>query len=101
MTDASGKPMMSREVNKLFLIFLERVYEEEFSLFSPQVASVEDVHHMCSTFKYLRRDSDTRAIELGVPSADIDVVNHWKGVESTGFAKSSNSMQQHYTEVSF
>ena len=45
MKDSSSKPMMSREVNKLFLSLLKRIDDEDSSVFPPQVAS-EDVNQM-------------------------------------------------------
>ena len=74
------------------------LYEAGYK-FPAEITSTEDIEERFSIFRSLRRASDTRAIEMKVAEADIDVVNRWKGVEAAKGSRPSRSMRQHYAEV--
>ena len=100
ITDPDGSIAKTSGLDALLHDYLTRLHDEGM-VFPAEIKDAEDISERFSVYRSLRRASDTRSIEVGVPLADINVVNCWKGIESAGFAKPSRSMQQHCAGVIF
>ena len=90
--------LRSSELDDRLHVHLGYLYKAGYK-FPAEITSTEDIEERFSIFRSLRRASDTRAIEMKVAEADIDVVNRWKGVEAAKGSRPSRSMRQHYAEV--
>ena len=77
-----GKALSAREIDDLLHTVLEELLQTSRHLFPPNICTSEDVRKNYAAFRTLRRTSDTRALEKGVNSNDIDIVNRWQSVES-------------------
>lgn len=99
MTNWSGVVLRTSELDDHLHFYLGSLFEEGVE-FPAEISSVEDVAERFSVYRSLRRASDTRALEMKVSEADIDVVNRWKAVEASKGSRPGRSMRQHYAEVS-
>ena len=98
ITDWNGRILKSSELDDKLHVHLGNLFEAGVK-FPTEISSIEDIEDRFSIYRSLRRASDTRAIEMKVAEADIDVVNRWKAVEMAKGARPSRSMRQHYAEV--
>ena len=77
---------------------LIEIFDTKRFLFPPDITSHELIakHYQC--FRTFRQLLDTRALEHGVNSSDVDVVNHWKKVETSKGKVPGHIMQQIYAQ---
>jgi len=99
ISDSKGQPFSSNEMNDMLQEALTLIFEEDRSLFPPNVFSTDLIRQHYQVFRSLRRSSDTRAIEMKVDRKDIDVVNRWRTVEQAKGSRPSRSMHQHYAQL--
>ena len=99
ITNWNGKVLRTSELDDHLYFHLGTLFEDG-EKFPTEIDSVEDITERFSVYRSLRRASDTRALEMKVSEADIDVVNRWKTVESSKGSRPGRSMRQHYAEVS-
>ena len=72
-----GVLFTTNEIDQILQEILEEWYDEDPSLFPPDIKSSSDILESYHCFRLLRRASDTRALEMRVSQADIDCVNQW------------------------
>ena len=65
----------TNEIDQILQEILEECYNEDPSLFPPDIKSSSNILESYHCFRSLRRASDTRALEMRVSQADIDCVN--------------------------
>ena len=99
ITDWAGKPLKTSEIDDHLHFYLGKLWEEGHK-FPAEISSLEDIAERFSIYRSLRRASDTRALEMKVSEADIDIVKRWKSVEGAKGSRPGRSMRQHCAEVS-
>ena len=68
--------------------------------FPNEIKTDDDICERFSVFRSLRRASTTRALNQGISTDDINVINRWKAVEIAKGKRPSRPMRQHYAEIS-
>jgi len=99
ITNWSGDILTINQIDSKLHESLSNLFEEKVE-FPHEIKTVDDIFERFSAFRSLRRASNTRAIERNVSANDIDVINRWKTIEAAKGRKASQSMRQHYTEIS-
>ena len=78
---------------------LEELFEDDPSLFPPDIKKAEKIPSCYHCFPSLRRALDTRAPEMKVAQSDIDFVNCWgQEQRDTHGIKIDMAMRQHYAQ---
>ncbi len=100
MVHTNRKVIEPKEVNDLFHELLEIVWLKDVTLF-PQAFqdNMELISERYSTFRSLRRGSDTRALEKKVAKTDTETVNRWSREKSKGGRHKQRDMTQHYADL--
>jgi hypothetical protein len=78
---------------------LEDLFDNERVLFPVDISSKEILRERYQAFRTFRRTSDTRAAEINVSSADVDIVNRWESVEKAQGRRQAMPMRLHYTQI--
>ena len=99
ISDSTGQPLSTSEVNEMLHEALLHLYDEDRSSFPEQILHREMIPKHFQIFRSLRRSSDTRAIEMKIDTKDIDVVNRWRTVEEARGKRPSRPMHQHYAQL--
>jgi hypothetical protein len=73
-----------RALNDSFLDSLEDLFDTHRELFPVSIPDKETLRKRVQVYRTLRQTSDTWALEEKVGQTDIDVINHWKALESSG-----------------
>ena len=75
------------------------IFTEEPSLFPINMDKIDEIpiHYQC--FRTFHRSSDTKAIEEGVSTTDINVVNRWKTIENSKGKRPNHPMHLHYAQL--
>jgi hypothetical protein len=100
ISDISGKAYSTRDIDDSLHEILEDLYDSDRDLFPKRIKDKETLKKSYQAFRTLRRTSDTRAMDMGVPDDDIDVVNRWKAVEKAKGTRPNRPMRHHYAELS-
>jgi hypothetical protein len=95
--DQNGNAYLSRDIDDLLHEVLEDLHGSARALFPPDV-ELEDLRKSYQAFRTFRKTSDTRAIEEGVSSDDIDTVNRWKKDEAAGGRRPGRVMRHRYAQ---
>ena len=99
ISNFNGELYTTNEIDQILQEILEEWYEEDPSLFPPDIRSSSDILESYHCFRSLRRASDTRALEMRVSQADIDCVNRWgQDQRNTHGLKLKLPMRQHYSQ---
>ena len=99
ISDVQGEMYTSVELDQMLKEVLEETYEEDSSLFPPDIKQVDDIASSYHCFRSLRQASDTRALEMKVEQTDIDCINRWgQDQRNTHGIKIQMPMRQHYAE---
>ena len=99
ISDRKGTSLTSTEIDQMLQEILEELYQEDTSLFPPDIKSEADIVGSYHCFRSLRRASDTRAIEMKVSQTDIDCVNRWGQDQRNAHGlKLKLPMRQHYLQ---
>ena len=90
--------LRSNDINDTFHKLLMEIFDLKRALFPPAITSHKLIlrHYQC--YGTFRRSSDTRVIDQGVSSADIDIVNIWKLFEGSKSKVPAYAMQQRYAQ---
>jgi len=99
ISDANGKLYSSKSIDDMLHEALTNIFHNNASLFPIQVDKEEKIYTSYQCFRTFRRTSDTRAIEEGVSTTDINIVNRWKATEDAKGKKPSHSMHLHYAQL--
>ena len=99
ISDLDGKLLTTKILDELLHEALTIIYASNKDLFPIIIENPDDIrtHYQC--YRTFRRTSTTRAIEMGVPKEDINVVNRWKAEEKAKGKKPNLGMRQHYTQL--
>jgi len=79
--------MTTKEMNDMFLEWLSEILDSRPNLFEKDIQSVSDLEDKDNVFWSFQRGSDSRALDQGVLTSDINIVNRWKMEERAGFNK--------------
>ena len=93
MCKEDGSPLVSFEVDTFFKQQVEKVQTYHPDLIEPRTK----VHDDFSIFRSLRKGSESRATEVGVPTRVIDLINRWRRTE--GRKKHSMPMRDFYLDM--
>ena len=97
---ADGSVMSSNELNDMFQEGMIALFELDSSLFDKEIKTQADIKNKYHVYRSFRRGSDTRAIEMAVSQADINVVNRWAKEDRAGHKKASfQTMSEYYSDV--
>ena len=96
--DENGKIYRMKDLDNMLHDVMGSIFEDEKHLFPEDIKSMDDVCKFYQCFRSFRMASDTRALEMKVPSPDIDIVNRWRKVEAGGGRRPGFTMQQHYAQ---
>ena len=95
-----GYQLSTLEMNEAFLEILGEIYDEAPELFPKEVIQeASDLPEKYNVFRSFRRGSESRAVAMKVSEADRYVVNRWKKKEAAGAGKMSQSIDQHYVDI--
>jgi hypothetical protein len=86
-------------MNAILHEILGEIFMKHPALFQADIESVSDIEDKYSVYRSFRRGSDLLAIAMKVPTADINVVNHWSKKEADRMSKPSMEMNQYYAEI--
>ena len=78
---------------------LEELFITSRDLFPTKIESNQDLPKSYQVFRTLRRTLDTQALETRVSKDNIDVINHWAGVEKAQGQKPGQEMHHYYADV--
>ena len=99
ISDSKGELLSSDDIDQKLQEILEELYEEDSSLFPPDIRSSGDIMESYHCFCSLRRASDTWALEMKVSQSDIDCVNRWgQDQRNTHALNLKLPMRQHYAQ---
>jgi hypothetical protein len=101
ISDQAGKGYSTRDMTDSLLEVLEDLFESDRSLFPADINSVEDVQARYQAFRSYRRTSDTRAAEMNISSADVDIVNRWETFEKAKGSRPGMPMRLHYAQIEY
>ena len=99
ISDDTGKLFTMRDIDDMLLEVLTECYGEDRDMFPLDITTIESLDKFYHAFRTFRKTSDTRAINQGVKSIDVDIVNRWKTVESSRGKRPNRPMQQHYAQL--
>ena len=94
-----GRVLSAQCINCALHEILRELFEVDPDLFPADITSEDQIEENYQVFRSLRRTSDTRAIEMGVNSTDIDIINRWALVERAKGKKFSGPMRQYYAQL--
>jgi hypothetical protein len=98
--DDTGVVLKSSDMNAILHEILGEIFMEHPALFQADIESVSDIEDKYSLYRSFRRGSDSLAIAVKVPTADINMVNRWSKKEApAGTSKPSMEMNQYYAEI--
>jgi hypothetical protein len=97
--DAKGRAFCSKDMSDSFLEVLEDIFDTDRGLFPADITSKDLLSKRYQAFCSFRRTSHTRAVEMNVSSADIDIVNRWESVERVQGKHVTMSMRLHYMQI--
>jgi hypothetical protein len=92
-------PMQSKDMNKMFVDCLMRVFDKSPELFPRDILDAEKIEEKYNVFRSFRRGSSSRAIAKKIAQSDLEVVNRWKKKEKAGANRPAFSMHEHYADV--
>lgn len=93
--EIDGDMITSHQMNTWFIEVMERLKEERPELF-PEGA---DLVKLYGISRSLRRGSNSRATEEGVPKDILDLVNRWSSFEAKRGQRPTMSMAHHYLQM--
>jgi len=99
ISDSNGKLYSAKSIDDMLHEALTSIFQNDSTLFPIQIDKEEKIYTNYQCFRSFRRTSDTRAIEEGVSTTDINIVNRWKTVEDAKGKKPSRSMHLHYAQL--
>jgi hypothetical protein len=99
ISDLEGRVYCTRDMSDSLLEILEDLFDTHRHLFPIDITSKEFLRERYQAFRTFRRTSDTRATEMGVSKADIDMVNRWESAERAKGKRQNMPMRMHYTQV--
>jgi hypothetical protein len=95
-----GYQLTTLEMNEAFLDMLGEIYDTKPNLFEKEVIQdPSDLPDKYNVFRSFRRGSESRAVAMKVSEPDRYVVNRWKKKEAAGANKMSQSIDQHYVDI--
>jgi hypothetical protein len=101
ISDQSGRGYSTRDMTDSLVEILEDLFVSDRSLFPADINSVDDVKARYQVFRSYRRTSDTRAAEMNVSSADVDIVNRWETFEKAKGSRPGMPMRLHYAQIEY
>ncbi len=99
ISNCEGKVYSTGAMDACLIDVLEDIYVKQPELFSIAAKEKDDLEVMYQVFRSFRRSSASRAIEMGVSSDDIDMVNRWNTTEKAQGNRPSRLMRHHYTQM--
>jgi hypothetical protein len=99
ISDLNGKVFATRDMSDSLAEILDDLFESHRHLFPVNILSKEMMQERYQAFRTYRRSSDTRAAEMGVSQADIDMVNRWESAERAKGKRQNMPMRMHYAQV--
>ena len=99
ISDLHGQVYSTRDMSDSLAEILDDLFDSQRHLFPADVTSKEMMKERYQAFRTFRRTSDTRATEMGVSKADIDMVNRWESAERAKGKRQNMPMRMHYTQV--
>lgn len=99
ISNSSGELHSSGDLDCMLHDILEELFEEDKSIFPPDIKTRESLTDSYHCFRSFRRASDTRAMEKKVSITDIEIVNRWgQEQRARNNSKASMPMRQHYAQ---
>ena len=99
LCDDEGVVLTTSNMNEVLHRLLGEIFEKHPGYFQSDIRSIADIEDQYSVFRSFRRGSDSHAIAMKIPEADIKVVNRWAKKEAAGTCKMSMDMPQAYAEI--
>jgi hypothetical protein len=99
ISDLQGQVYSTRDMSDSLFEILDDLFDSHRHLFPVDILSKEMMKERYQAFRTFRRTSDTRATEMGVSKADIDMVNRWESAERAKGKRQNMPMRMHYTQV--
>jgi hypothetical protein len=99
ISDFQGQVYSTRDMSDSLFEILEELYDSHRHLFPEDISTKDMLRERYQAFRTFRRTSDTRATEMGVSKADIDMVNRWESAERAKGKRQNMPMRMHYTQV--
>jgi hypothetical protein len=94
----NGQLFSSRAIDDSMLEVLEKLFVSSRDLFPSKIETAQDLRKSYQVFRPLRRTSDTQVLEMKVSKDDMDVVNHWAGVEKAQGRRPVCEMRHYYAD---
>ena len=99
ISDSKGNLYIANKIDHALQEVLEDLFEEDQTLFPPDIKNVGDIVESYCCFRSLRRALDTCALEMRVSQTDTDCVNRLgKDQRNTKGIKVKLHMRQHYAQ---
>ena len=99
ISDLNGNAIATLELDGLFVSILEHLYDAQPTLFPANVEGKEHIRERYHCFRTWRKTSNTRAIELGLKTDDVNIVNKWDQVGNKEGKRPTGSMRQYYVQL--
>jgi hypothetical protein len=99
ISDSQGQAHSTRDMSDSLFEILDELYDSHRHLFPEDISTKDMLRERYQAFRTFRRTSDTRATEMGVSKADIDMVNRWESAERAKGKRQNMPMRMHYTQV--
>jgi len=75
--DDDGYLMSHRTMNEMLWTVMEELYSEDPDQFPKVITCLEDIPSHLQVYRFMRKTSDSRALEKGISTTDINLVNRW------------------------
>ena len=99
ISNCQGDIYSSSDLDCMLHEILEELFEEDKSIFPPDIKGRESLIDNYHCFRSFRQALDTRAMEKKVPITDIEIVNRWEQEQRARHNnKVSMPMRQHYAQ---
>lgn len=97
--DGNGVVLSSAILDHRLHQALKQIYLRESQLFPLSITKKEDIQQKYHCFRTFKRTSNTRATNMKIDSAHVNVVNRWRQVEKAGVKQANLPMDQHYAQI--
>ena len=99
IANSRGELYSASDLDCLLHEVLEELFDEDKTIFPPDIKTKENLIESYHCFRSFRRASDTRAMEMKVAVTDIEIVNRWgQEQRSKHNSKINMPMRQHYAQ---
>jgi len=96
--DDNGYLISHRIMNEMLWTVMEELYSEDPDQFPKAITCLEDIPSRLQVYRFIRKTSGSRALEMGISASDINLVNRWSSEKRAKGRKPSEHLCISYSQ---